>query len=222
MNKLNKVKTPRGVNNLLRQAAHNGDLSTIKQLATSLRANSKDQLGNTALILAAKSGHTACVDTLMAFSNLCASNLRGETALMWAAASGHTEICKILANKKTCAQADIDGNTPLILAAFGGHSDCIEILIPLSDLNARLHTNGLNALMAASANNHRESAQMLALISDIHAVNSQGLTASEISKSLGFFDLSLLLDEKSLSLAQARDLNLKIVKNQTNDPMPRL
>jgi uncharacterized protein len=87
--------------------------------------------GYTPLLIAAKSGHAAMVDALLAAGaepNQATTN--GTTALMFAAQAGDAVAVKVLLDKQADANAKekVKGETALTFAAAHGHADVIRLL----------------------------------------------------------------------------------------------
>ena len=112
--------------------------------------------GSTALIVAAKGGHTAIVDFLAENrAHLDFRDRNQSTALVWAAERGHAET--VAALLKAGADANIPdrvGDTPLIKAAKGGFVDVARVLVERKTDLARADNTGLTALDWAERNRH--------------------------------------------------------------------
>ncbi len=97
--------------------------------------NWRDQFGNTALIRAAKRGHTEIAKALidkMSPEKIALQNQFGNTALFWAADRGDTEIAKALIDKMSPEQIALQnqfGDTVLIWAANRGDTEIVKALI---------------------------------------------------------------------------------------------
>ncbi len=125
----------------------------------------KDEVGRTALILAAGAGYTK---VCLALIKKCADPnaivvFDGRTALMWAVASGHTEIAQALIEKG----ADVDikdgvGRTALMWAAVNGHTEIAQALIEKgADVNATGENIGWTALMWAVCYEHTKTCRII-------------------------------------------------------------
>ena len=96
--------------------------------------NSKDSDGRTPLWYAAKNGHVAVVQLLLAKDSidLDSKDTRGLTPLSWAAWNGHEAMVKLL-----LAEDGVDpqpkeilvGRTPLSWAAWNGHEKVVKLLL---------------------------------------------------------------------------------------------
>ena len=84
----------------------------------------------------------------------------GAVGLQEAAAVGRAETVALLAHPASARSANPRGETPLILAAKGGHDACVELLLPLSDINATCR-DGRSALHHASARCAPKTVQLL-------------------------------------------------------------
>lgn len=122
---------------------------TDVNVATDLR------LRSTALLLAARNGHSAVVPDLLAVPGADV-NVTGQnkwTALLWAAHNGHTDVVgQLLAAPGVAVNAaDAGGLTALMLAAMRGHTAVVRALLaaPGVDVNAA-NKEGTTALMIAA------------------------------------------------------------------------
>jgi len=68
-----------------------------------------------------------------------------------------------------------------MLAARKGKEKSVELLIPVSDVNAT-NQNGDTALMLAIKNGRDQMAELLIPVSDVKATNNAGQTALDIAK----------------------------------------
>lgn len=133
-------------------AAERGDAD---QLQEHMDYIGKVDWQGTALIKAARKGHTECVSALL--SELGIQSRRGWTALQDAAYSGH-RACIPLLMIEACIQRP-DGHTALMGAARNGHQDCVKLL---RNREMRMTTtSGRTALMYAAENNHPQCVRLL-------------------------------------------------------------
>lgn len=116
----------------LLRAAITGDMGTLNQaLDAKAKVEAKDGEGRTALIVAAKLGHTpVCIVLLDRGAAVDAKDNEGWTALMHAAQEGHAEIVPILLDKGAAIESrEKTGRTPLMIAAENGQHDVMGILL---------------------------------------------------------------------------------------------
>ncbi|MCM2336479.1 MAG: ankyrin repeat domain-containing protein [Pseudomonas sp.] len=147
--------------------------------------------GQSALMVAAASGHVAIVDALLAKgAAIGARNDRGETALM-AAAGGYGSAQATIARRLLDAGAELDarsnsGSTPLIRAA-GSRNAVLPLLLERgADVNATTK-NGWTALMvAAQRGNDDDVRALLARGANPRAVNEDGETAATLAAKGGY------------------------------------
>lgn len=97
--------------------------------------NIRTQRGSTPLLLAAREGHTHCVQLLLRYGAkvALAENLQHMTAVHVAAKNGHMHCLALLldnAEEKAVGDGrDRWGRTPLMLAVTGNHGDCVLTLL---------------------------------------------------------------------------------------------
>eukprot|EP00698_Gefionella_okellyi_P000532 TRINITY_DN10477_c0_g1_i1.p1 TRINITY_DN10477_c0_g1~~TRINITY_DN10477_c0_g1_i1.p1 ORF type:complete len:1466 (+),score=357.31 TRINITY_DN10477_c0_g1_i1:81-4478(+) len=98
-------------------------------LAAGWDVNGRDDIGDTALIVACRKGQVKCVP-LLAGSGINARGSNGHTALH-AACLANSADCVLLLLARTADQGlvDNDGNTPLHLAAMNGYFECVRTLV---------------------------------------------------------------------------------------------
>lgn len=88
----------------------------------------KTPKGVTALMFAAMTGSTECIEKLIPVEvGMC--DLRGSTALMYAASNGQLEAVRSLIVHEGGMVAN-DGTTALFLAGLHGHLECVKLLYP--------------------------------------------------------------------------------------------
>jgi ankyrin repeat protein len=100
-------------------------------LADGTSADTLDEHGASALVLAARVGHTGILRLLLGRG--ADVELRGKadmTALHWAAVLGHSEAVAVLldAGATVGELTGVTAATPLILAAAGGHLEVVRLL----------------------------------------------------------------------------------------------
>mmetsp|Transcript_19680 Transcript_19680/g.35015 ORF Transcript_19680/g.35015 Transcript_19680/m.35015 type:complete len:237 (-) Transcript_19680:83-793(-) len=151
----NKVKNgEKGVKQLM-AAAKAGDMRMLEKVlegGVPVDAVAPWEANETALMVAAKWGHTRCVEFLVA--NRCRLDMRddhGETALYKAAEWGRLDTVLMLIQKganmdKTTRQAK---ESPLMIAAKLGHTEIAAALVREGASLKVLNTNGLDAIECA-------------------------------------------------------------------------
>ena len=143
------------------------------------------QRGDTALITAARRGHTDIVAALLtAGANPNLANLKGESPLFAAAALGQAEIINLLVDKgvdpnqreKLTQVSSYDAldqvtDTALIKAVRGGHTDATQVLLENQADPNLADAFGLTPLMvAARSGNVKLTSQLIAAKADVNAV----------------------------------------------------
>lgn len=162
-----------------RTAANVGDASGLSRIIQSgIQADSRDDHGNSLLILAAREGQLASVEVLLkAGAALDYRNPAGDSALMLAVLGGHEAVAKRLI--AAGAAVNHDGWTPLHYAAFEGRTALLEQLIAAgAEVNARA-PNQATTLMLAARNGHAAVVRVLLKLkqTDLNALNDAGLSA---------------------------------------------
>ena len=97
---------------------------------------------------------------------------------------------------------DSYGMTPLMWAAWVGSSECVEILLPISDPNAKEAVKGLTPLMWAARFGHERCVDLLLKKGNPKDVDSDGRTASIWAIEGGFACLGIKIG----SMIEAFDL----------------
>jgi serine/threonine protein kinase len=145
------------------ESVRKGRTATVKRLlANGANANDK-RFGTTALMFAAKDGHSELVrDLLAAGAKIETTDNDGDTALMYAAIDNRVEVVKELLT----AGADVNAKnknttTPLIAASLRGRSDIVKALLAAGADPAIKDNTGKTALAYAEAEGHADIVQML-------------------------------------------------------------
>ncbi len=158
----------------------------------------RGRLSETALFVAAKSGHTDMVDRLLQEgANIEAKTRSGQTALRVAAANDHTAIAQLLLKNGADIEAKTkSGQTALHVAAANGHTAIIRLLL---DRGANINTkdsSGDTALHSATL--HRTDAMVRLLLekgADVKAKSDSGLTALHIAAQCVYRNTIRLLEK---------------------------
>ncbi|MEK6793650.1 MAG: ankyrin repeat domain-containing protein [Spirochaetota bacterium] len=150
-------------------AAGNGADDTLKLLiergATNFNVRETwGNMGETALIKAAKKGHTSAARILAKYSDINAATTSGMTALMFAARNNDTALIDALvARKADVNRTNKAGVTALIFAVERGNRRAVERLFT-AKADARIALpNGLNALRLALYQNDGSLAHIIAM-----------------------------------------------------------
>ena len=186
----------------LRVAVILDNVDLVKSLlASGVDAKAINNVGESALMLAAYYGNPKLVELLLPKSDAKATNNIGETALMWAAGSGNAKSVELLLPKSDPKATDNSGWSALMIAARIGNAKSVELLLPKSDPKATEKWNGYSALMGAVAYENDKSVELLLPFSDVKATNSQGRTALDLAKFLGYNKIVRLLQQHSSAAA---------------------
>ncbi|BAT87959.1 hypothetical protein VIGAN_05138400 [Vigna angularis var. angularis] len=135
-------------------AAREGQTAVCEYLLTDLNlpVDSPDDDGETALIHAARQGHTGTAKYLIDYGAdpTIASNL-GATALHHAAGIGDTELLKYLLSRGFSPDLESDSGTPLVWAAGHAQPDAVNVLLE-HGANPNADTDdGITPLLSAVA-----------------------------------------------------------------------
>ncbi|MBU3724918.1 MAG: YchF/TatD family DNA exonuclease [Burkholderiaceae bacterium] len=115
--------------------------------------DTENQLGETALMLAALKGSEMAVERLITLG--ADVNRAGWSALHYAATSGHAGIIRLLVEKSAFVDAaSPNGTTPLMMAARFNHRHAVEALIELGADPTLTNQEGLTARGYADGNNN--------------------------------------------------------------------
>jgi len=160
--------------------ARDGDIEGVRSLIDQgADPNTQDKKGMTALLYAARGGHTEVAELLISKgADLTVAEPGAHlTALHFCALRGHHDIAEALIAKGADMDAeDKTGNNPLHLAAHSGHGDVAELLIMGgADVDRRStgrNTEGRTPLHVASQAGHADVAELL--ISKGADVNARG------------------------------------------------
>ncbi len=113
-------------------AARDGDIETVRKYIDACKnVNALNPYGGTAIMFAARAGHTEIAKLLIdAKANLnIQGRYAGTTALMWAAQYGSTDIVKLLIEAKANVNLkNKHGQTALTLANENGNREIANIL----------------------------------------------------------------------------------------------
>lgn len=117
----------------LASTGREADLRDLLNATPDLDLDAVDDLGCTALLLAAGEGHLGVVNVLLdADASVSRPALDGETPLHAAARQGHDRIVERLVRAGANVNArDADSSTPLHAAAWNANADTVERLISL-------------------------------------------------------------------------------------------
>lgn len=97
-------------------------------------AHTQDELGETALMKAARMGNRELAEILAPHES-GDTNIKMETALMIAAASQSAEIVRLLAELEPCCRLK-DGCTALMIATMSSNVEAVKILVNLEGASA--------------------------------------------------------------------------------------
>ncbi|KAG7388808.1 Leucine-rich repeat serine/threonine-protein kinase 2 [Phytophthora boehmeriae] len=142
---------------MLTEAARVGDLALVNELVQGgADIDVQDEIGNTALIMAAWEGHMDVAKYLVEQdADKEAKNNFGNTAMIMAAWNSHSDIVRFLhvegADKETKGYL---GNTALLVAAERGHLEVVKYLVEHDADKESKRTEGNTALLMAAESGH--------------------------------------------------------------------
>jgi ankyrin repeat protein len=123
------------LNNKFLNAALNNNAAAVKTFLNTpgVLPNYTDKSGDTALMWAARRGHTIMVKTLLAAPGILINQTSsdGTTALMWAAKNGKASVVEALLNAPgiLANQQDQKGNNAFDMARENRHFDATSLLL---------------------------------------------------------------------------------------------
>lgn len=130
----------------------------------------------TALIYAARNGHTNCV-RLLAEKEAGVTTTTGRTALFWALLNGHDDCAEILYLKEH-EICDNKKQTPLMAAAVGGSISFVSRMVESGLYTDSVDIDGETALMKAADANKPECVDVLmSRTNDLRKTTPKGMTA---------------------------------------------
>ncbi|MGN5480338.1 ankyrin repeat domain-containing protein [Cupriavidus basilensis] len=177
------------LNARLLASARAGDEAGVRgALEQGAAVDSRNRIGDTALITASKRGLTGMARTLVDHgANVSQANLQGVTPLMAAAFGGYPDItAMLLSAMPTSLPPTGSARPPWSHAAGQGQTAIVKQLLDAGvDVNTR-YQHGLTALMWAAGYDQGEAVQLLlSRGADASLRDDRGLTAREIAEQAG-------------------------------------
>ena len=166
------------------QAARDGDRKTIELvLARGVAVDTKDDLGRTALLLAAHdAGSLELVKWLHGRgAALDVPDIGGRAPISWAAEAGHIEMLRWLAGQGVVIdRPDVDERTPLFHAVANEELDAVEFFLDHgANPNAPDHYGDTPLILACSKGYDALAELLLRRGADATLRNHEGKTAAE-------------------------------------------
>ncbi|KAF5270682.1 hypothetical protein FQA39_LY01420 [Lamprigera yunnana] len=185
----------------LRAAAGVGNIAECARLLGSLKSVrfSRDELGRSALHLAASAGHGSVVRLLLSVAaprEVDSPDGAGCTALQRAASDGHEEVVRLLLARSADVdrQDNIHGNCAIHEAAWKGYSRTVSLLTTASANLTKTNAGGFTALHLCCQNGHNQSCRELLLAgSNSDLQNNYGDTALHTSARYGHAGVTRIL-----------------------------
>mmetsp|Transcript_27117 Transcript_27117/g.38869 ORF Transcript_27117/g.38869 Transcript_27117/m.38869 type:complete len:938 (-) Transcript_27117:892-3705(-) len=197
----------------LMEAALKGYTKVVETLLSSgAEVDATAQSGISALFLAANSGHVDVVKLLLkAGANPKNSRADGVSALATAAAAGYAEVVKMLidAGCDGTEKTVPDGLSPLMNAAESGSVETLKVIMnyikknsadPKAEIN-HLSSNGLSALILASANSKKDA--VIYLIdqgAELENMHDTGINALMYAAAMDSVEIVKILLEKGADI----------------------
>jgi len=181
----------------------------VKELvALGVPLDTKDELGDTGLTLAADGGNLESVVLLVKYkANMEAADNSGQTALACATNKGHIEVVKALAARGANVNSrDQAGRTPLHVATFNGDKEMMRTLISLKANANTWMANGFTPLMQAAYQGNEDAVPLLlkAGADPTHKTTDSQQTAADFATSRGHVALATLIREAAEKRAAPR------------------
>ncbi len=168
-------------------------------MALGVSLDTKDNLGDTALTLAADLENLESVIILVKLgANIEAADGPGQTALAIAANKGNVEMVRALAARgANINPRDLEGRTPLFVASFNGDTAMMRTLIALkADANIPMK-NGYTPLMRAAFVGNEDVVRLLlqAGADPSSTMKDSGQTAADLAMGRGHQNLAAYIRE---------------------------
>lgn len=192
------------VNDMIMAAAA-GDTESIELFqAMGLDIDSKDRVGNTALIKAAGGGHARAVERILGMgADPRHQNSMGRDALITASAKGFEQVSRMLLSRGgDITVKDSEGWSALSIAAFNGHADVVSLL------SSQASPTALDdALLVASFNGDEEViSRLLGAGANINARSPASMTPLMIAAEGGKLDaVRTLLQNQANPYSETND-----------------
>jgi len=175
------------------KALANNDATTVDGLlARGFDPNSRDEKGQTPLILCLRDGTFKAAERLLAHpqTRLDLPNANGETALMMAALKGHTDWAQRLLDRGARLDAGVEpgrtGWTPLHYAATGPQPAVVQLLLARgARIDARSPNGSTPLMMAARYGQEDAVGLLLKQGADLRLRNDLGLDAADFARQGG-------------------------------------
>jgi len=147
---------------LIIAARENQNAILLALYRSGAKLNTRNQFGESALMLAALNGHAQIVNTLLDLGADIGANHQGWTPMMYAAFSGHNEIVeKLLRAGSIVNAATSNGTTSLMLASKGGHVEVVKVLLKYHANVGIRNENGATAWSWAMESGNTNIASLL-------------------------------------------------------------
>ncbi|XP_044759632.1 uncharacterized protein LOC123317262 [Coccinella septempunctata] len=185
----------------LRAAAAKGNVAACARILGGQRCVrfSRDELGRSALHLAAQGGHAPVVRLLLGVAapkEVDSPDGDGCTALQRAAADGHEEVIKLLLARGADAdkQDSVHGNSALHEASWKGYSKTIRLLAAAGAKLDSPNAGGFTPLHLCCQNGHNQSCRELLLAGcDVDMKNHYGDTSLHTAARYGHAGVTRIL-----------------------------
>ena len=206
------------------------DVDAVKRLiADSSNLDSKDYSGNTALHVAAFTGHLEIVTLLINAGANIEAGARGHpdkrfydaTPLSVATQRGHKVVAELLVSAGADVNAEVTDfmrapRSVLFFAALAGHTSIAELLIANgASIESKGDTRQYTPLLITAMKGHSRTAELLiGSGADVNAIDFHGKTSLHHAATSGNTDLVQLL------LANGADINAKTVGGDSPGETP--
>lgn len=203
-------------------------LETLLEAGASVSA--RDRFGNTALLVAARSGHDKAVTYLLERgADIAHANLAGSTALLRAVDANRRRVARLLLKAGADPNAaNVKKVSPLIAASYNGSGKLVKLLLKAGADPQQPDASGKGPIVYAAGKGYNDILQLLIEAgADVNRVYGNGLTplmwasghSNDVPVDEGVAAVKLLLDRgASLDVADNRGRTALMIAAERDHP----